>query len=61
MVLLRFQCPECSFGDYEVGYLTDGADSYCIICQEEDGRLIRLQRWEEADGTQARFRLADAA
>ena len=30
-------------------------------CQEEDGRLVQLQRWEEADGTQARFRLADAA
>jgi hypothetical protein len=61
MSVLRFQRPECGFGDYEVGYLTDGAEAYCIICQEEDGRIVRLQRWEEDDRAQARFRLADAA
>jgi hypothetical protein len=61
MFALCFQCPECGFGDYEVGYLTDGAEAYCIICQEEDGRIVRLQRWEEDDRAQARFRLADAA
>jgi hypothetical protein len=49
MALLRFQCPECGLGDYEVGYLTDGAEAYCIVCQEEDVRLVRLHRWEEED------------
>ena len=49
ITVLHFQCPECGLGDYEVGYLTDGADAYCIICQEEDDRLVRLHRWEEDD------------
>jgi ribosomal protein L37E len=61
MSVLRFQCPECGFGDYEVGYLTDGAEAYCVICLDEAGRRIRLHSWEEAEQPQARFRLADAA
>jgi hypothetical protein len=34
--MLRFQCPECDFGDHEVGHLT--AEMECVICLEADGR-----------------------
>ena len=61
MTLLRFHCPECGFGDYEVEHLTSETEIHCVVCSEEEGRLIRLQRWEEDDRAQARFRLADAA
>jgi hypothetical protein len=59
--VLRFQCPDCGLGDYEVGQLTHDTEVYCIVCHEENGRIVRLQRWEEAETAHARFRLADAA
>jgi hypothetical protein len=61
MPALCFQCPQCGLGDYETGYPTDGAEVYCIVCEEEAGRLVRLHYWEEAEQSQARLRLADAA
>jgi hypothetical protein len=62
MALTRFHCPECSFGDYEVGHLTDGEEIYCSVCLERDDQLIRLRRWEEeGEGAQTRLRLAAAA
>ena len=62
MALIHFQCPECSFGNYEVGHLTDGEEIYCVVCLEQDDQLIRRRRWEEeGEGAQARLRLADAA
>jgi hypothetical protein len=45
--MVRFQCPECGFGDHEVGHLTAEIETYCVVCLEEDGRLIRLDRWAE--------------
>lgn len=60
MAVHRFQCPECEHGDYEVGHLTSDADIYCMLCFEEEGRLIRLQRWEEEEPVHARLRLATA-
>jgi hypothetical protein len=61
--MLRFQCPECGFGDYEVGHLVAEASIYCVVCLEEQGRQIRVWRWEQGEGTQARLRsgLADGA
>ena len=53
--MFRFHCPECGFGDREVGHLTAKVEVYCVICLEEEGRLIRLHRWEEEDD-QARWR-----
>ncbi len=50
MALTRFHCPECGFGDYEVGHLTAEDEIYCVVCLEEEDRLIRLQRWEERGG-----------
>jgi hypothetical protein len=31
----RFLCPECGFGDHEVGHLVSEADIYCVVCLEE--------------------------
>jgi hypothetical protein len=52
----RFQCPECGFGDYEVGHLVAENDFYCVVCLEEQGRQIRIQCWVEGEGAQARLR-----
>ncbi len=51
-----FQCPECGLGDHEVGHLIAPDEPYCVVCLEEEGRLVRLERWEETD--QARLRVA---
>ena len=56
MATSRFQCPECGFGDHEVGHLVAEADIYCVVCLEEQGRQIRVECWEEGEGTQARLR-----
>jgi hypothetical protein len=59
MGVFRFHCPECGFGDHEVGHLTRDTEIHCVVCLEEEGRLIRLHCWEETD--QARLREALAA
>ena len=55
MAVIHFQCPECGFGDFEVGHLTVEADIYCIVCLEEQERQIRVHRCDE-QADQARFR-----
>jgi hypothetical protein len=50
----RFQCPECGFGDHEVGHLTEAEAIHCIVCLEEHGRVVRLEIWMET--VQARLR-----
>jgi hypothetical protein len=52
--MMRFQCPNCSMGDLELGQAMDEGDIHCLVCLEELGRLIRIERWEE--GGQARLR-----
>ena len=47
--MFRFQCPECGFGDCEVGHLTPEATIHCVVCLEEEGRLVRLHCWEEEE------------
>jgi len=42
----QFHCPECGFGDVEHGHLLTAHEIHCIVCLEEDGRQIRLRRWE---------------
>ena len=54
--MLRFQCPECGMGDQEVGHLVTEAEMYCVVCLEEQNRQIRIQWWEEVEGSQARLR-----
>ena len=56
MAHIRFQCPECGFGDHEVGHLVTEVDIYCIVCFEEQGRQIFVDCWEEGEGAQARLR-----
>jgi hypothetical protein len=57
--MMRFQCPECGMGDYEVGHLVAEPVNYCVVCLDEQGRLIRLVCWEEP--SQARLRDLPAA
>jgi hypothetical protein len=45
----RFCCPRCGLGDFEVGHLTRPDEPYCLVCQEEDGQIVPLQRWEQAE------------
>ena len=54
MAMLRFQCPECGLGDFEIGPMPV-TEIHCVVCLEEDGRLIRLHCWEE-EPAQARLR-----
>jgi hypothetical protein len=51
----QFQCPECGFGDTEHGYKLTDQEIYCVVCLEEEGRQVRLHRWEahEAEKRQA--------
>jgi hypothetical protein len=46
----RFQCRRCGLGDFEVGYLTRPDEPHCLVCQEEEGELVRLERWESESG-----------
>ena len=50
MAIYRFHCPECSFGDREIGPIAM-TEIHCVVCLEEEGRLIRLHCWEEEEGT----------
>ena len=47
----HFQCPECGMGDFELGCLADDRQLLCDVCLEEEGRLIRLERWPTDDVT----------
>ena len=51
-----FQCPRCGLGSYEVGHLVSDDEVFCVVCLEEEGLQIRLQRWEETADDQARLR-----
>jgi hypothetical protein len=42
----HFHGPECGFGDSEHGYLLTAQEIHCIVCMEEEGREVRLHRWE---------------
>lgn len=56
MAMLRFQCPECGMGDHEIGPLAE-TEIHCVVCFEEQGRLIHLHCWEEEiEPAQARLR-----
>jgi hypothetical protein len=54
----RFQCPRCGLGDFEVGHLVRPDEPFCLVCQEEDDEVVRLERWEQPEPAQARFRVA---
>jgi hypothetical protein len=52
----HFQCPECGFGDAELGSLAAAEDLYCVICLEEGGRRVLLDRWSPTEISHARLR-----
>ena len=53
------QCPECGFGDRELGEMAE-TQIYCVVCLEEQGRTVRVRCWED-EPDQARLRGALAA
>ena len=44
--LWRYQCPECGFGDSEMGHMAADHALYCEVCLE-DKQPVRLRRWLE--------------
>ena len=40
-----FHCPECGFGERELGRNGGDHDLYCEVCLEETGVRVRLLRW----------------
>jgi len=49
MAIFRFQCPECGFGDYEVGHLVVDDELICVVCLEEQGREVQVFCWEDPE------------
>jgi hypothetical protein len=43
-----FHCPECGFGDAELGHHATTDMIWCEICLEEQ-RHVRLKRWPVED------------
>jgi hypothetical protein len=41
----HYQCPECGFGDAELGRHASTDTVWCEICLEER-RHVRLKRWQ---------------
>jgi hypothetical protein len=57
----QFACPECGFGDLELGELAADHEIHCIVCLEETGRHVLLDRWLPAKGEADHERLHDLA
>ena len=44
----RFHCPDCGFGDQEIGLLGLVDEIYCEVCLSGDEpRRVTLRRWQE--------------
>jgi hypothetical protein len=41
----EFHCPDCGFGHHELGRLAEDHEIFCVVCDHETGRIIRLERW----------------
>ena len=54
--MFRFQCPECGFGHHEVGHMVAETEVYCVVCLEEEVRLVSIHCWHEDEPDQARLR-----
>ncbi len=46
--LWHYHCPECGFGDKEIGHLAVTDALYCEVCLE-DKQHVRLKRWQAAE------------
>ena len=53
--MCRFQCPECGFGDREIGHLAVPTPRSIAWSVEEQGRLVSIHCWDEDERDQARF------
>jgi uncharacterized protein YbbK (DUF523 family) len=47
----HYQCPDCGFGDVELGDVERGdaaisGEGFCVVCLEEQGRRVRLRCWQ---------------
>lgn len=48
--LWEFHCIECGVGHVELGRLAADHEIFCIVCEHDYGRLVKLHRWlTEAD------------
>ncbi len=56
----HFRCPECGFGDAELGHLTRADDTHCVLCLEGDGRRVMLCWWDEPPPPEVRHASAAA-
>jgi hypothetical protein len=52
----HFRCQRCGLGDFEVGHLTRPDELHCLFCWEGGGQVVQLERWEQPEPDQARFR-----
>jgi hypothetical protein len=52
-----FHCPECGFGNEELGYLAADHELLCEVCLEENRGPVRLQRCEPDETVAAYARL----
>ena len=43
--LWHYTCPECGFGNQELGYHAATHMIYCEVCLE-DSRHVKLKRWQ---------------
>src|SRR4051812_48058000 len=53
----HFHCPECGFGDFELGRLAADQELVCEVCLEAGCGEIRLERWPAEEETPAYARL----
>ena len=59
----HFHCPECCFGDFELGRLAADQELVCEVCLEAGCGEVRLERWlaDEKSPVYARLRPGLAA
>jgi hypothetical protein len=41
----QFRCPECGFSHQEFGHLLRDEEIFCVVCEDESGRHVKLRRW----------------
>ena len=48
--------PRVRLWHQEVGHLVADTEIYCVVCLEQQGRLVSIHAWDEEETDQARFR-----
>ncbi|HYZ25080.1 MAG TPA: hypothetical protein VE690_23305, partial [Rhodopila sp.] len=57
----QFRCPECGFGHRELGHLLPDEEIYCVVCEDETRRHVKLLRWLTEEAADPTTRGADPA